>query len=180
MKLIKPTIGIAALALGLALAAPAGAHITFETSSAVIGSSYKAVLRVPHGCQGSDTTRIRIRMPDGAVAVKPQPKPGWTLDLVQGDYAKPETLHDATITSGVREIAWSGDLPDAYYDEFVFRVSLSSSLKPGDTLYFPVVQECKQGTDRWIDTSGKDGVDGPAPGVKLLAPGKASAHGHSH
>ncbi|WP_269496450.1 YcnI family copper-binding membrane protein [Castellaniella sp. S9] len=180
MTYTRSTIGIGALALGLACAAPASAHITFETPSAVVGGSYKAVLRVPHGCKGSDTTRIRVRMPDGAVAAKPQPKPGWTLDLVQGDYAKPETLHGATITSGVREISWSGRLPDAYYDEFVFRVSLASSLKAGDTLYFPVVQECAQGVERWIDTSGKDGADGPAPGIELLAPAKADAHGHSH
>ncbi len=174
MNFLKPTTGIGALALGLALAAPAGAHVTLETPSAAIGSTYKAVLRVPHGCKGSDTTRIRVRIPDGAVAAKPQPKPGWTLDVVQGDYARPEKLHGATITSGVREISWSGDLPDAYYDEFVFRVSLSSSLKPGGTLYFPVVQECKQGVDRWIDTSGKEDAESPAPGIKLLAPAKAS------
>lgn len=173
-------LGIGTLTLGLTLATPAAAHITLEAPSAAIGSTYKAVLRVPHGCQGSDTTRIRVRIPDGAVAAKPQPKAGWTLDLVEGDYAKPETLHGATITSGVREISWSGHLPEAYYDEFVFRVSLSSSLTPGDTLYFPVVQECKEGTERWIDTTGKHSADGPAPGVQLLAPEKADGHGHGH
>lgn len=167
------------LAMGLGLSSPAAAHITLETPNATIGSSYKAVLRVGHGCDGSDTTRVRVRIPEGAIAAKPQPKAGWTLDLVRGDYAQPQTLHGATLTEGVREISWTGDLPDAYYDEFVFRVTLSTSLKAGDTLYFPVVQDCKKGTERWIDTSGKEGTDGPAPGVHLNAP-KAGGHGHSH
>ncbi|ESZ34411.1 hypothetical protein X732_26040 [Mesorhizobium sp. L2C066B000] len=28
------------------------AHITLETKEAAVGSTYKAVLRVPHGCEG--------------------------------------------------------------------------------------------------------------------------------
>lgn len=168
------------LAAGLGVSGPAFAHVTLETPNATIGSSYKAVLRVGHGCDGSDTTRIRVRIPEGAIAAKPQPKAGWTLGLVKGDYAQPQTLHGAKITEGVREISWTGDLPAAYYDEFVFQVTLSASLKAGDTLYFPVVQDCKKGTERWIDTSGQEGgTDGPAPGVHLNA-AKAGGHGHSH
>src|SRR5690606_4621320 len=110
--------GLAALAL---LAPAAQAHITLETQQAAPGSYYKAVLRVPHGCKGADTTQVRVRIPDGVLAVKPMPKAGWELKLVQGKYDQPQTLHGSQVDSGVREISWSGDLPDAYYDEFVFR-----------------------------------------------------------
>ena len=73
----------------------------------------------------------------------------------------------ATTSSGY---AWSqGRLPDEQYDEFVFRGFLASDLEPGQTLYFPVVQECEKGVHRWIEipAPGKDYPE-PAPGLKLL------------
>ena len=103
------------------LASVAQAHVTLETTQATPGSYYKAVLRVGHGCEGADMTRLRVRVPDGVLMVKPQPKAGWTLDLTQGKYAHAESVHGAPVESGVRELSWSGNLPDAYYDEFVFR-----------------------------------------------------------
>ncbi|WP_323018247.1 YcnI family protein [Castellaniella sp.] len=170
-------IGGAAAALFFSLPA-AQAHVTLATGQATVGSYYMAVVRVPHGCQGSDTTRLRVRIPEGVLAVKPQPKAGWKTDIVQGKYDQPQTLHGAKLDQGVREVSWSGALPDAYYDEFVFRAFLSSSLKAGSTLYFPVVQECAQGVDRWINTSGGEEAEGAAPRVKLVAPAAAAGHHH--
>ena len=174
---MKPFLLISSLAVALAAATPASAHITLQTGTAAVGSYYKAVLRVPHGCQGSPTTAIKVRIPEGVISVKPQPKTGWKIDMTRGDYATSYTLHGATITSGVKELSWTGGpLPDDYYDEFVFQAYLAPSLKAGDKLYFPVVQECEQGVDRWIDTSGAKGGDNPAPGLKLTP--KASGHSH--
>ncbi len=167
----------AALALAAALfTIPAFSHVTLETKEAPLESRYKAVLRVPHGCKGSPTIKIRVRIPEGVVGVKPQPKAGWTLETVKGDYAKPYALYGAQVGSGVKEIVWSGGrLPDDYYDEFVFVGYLSSGLTPGATLYFPVVQECEAGVARWIDQPSAerqkpagDHSDTPAPGLKLL------------
>src|SRR5258708_40281803 len=64
------------------------AHITLETQQAPVGASYKAVMRVPHGCEGTATTAIRVRVPDGMIGVKPMPKAGWQLNTVTGKYAK--------------------------------------------------------------------------------------------
>jgi uncharacterized protein YcnI len=153
---------------------PAFAHITLGVKEAPIASGYRAVLRVPHGCGNSATVSVRVRIPEGVIGVKPQPKPGWTLDIVKGDYAKPYRLHGAQVSSGVKEISWTGKLPNDYYDEFVFVSYLSDALKPGAMLYFPVVQECEKGVARWIDIPGKDKKaagehnDTPAPGLKLL------------
>jgi uncharacterized protein YcnI len=169
--------GTAMLAVALAGFLPASralAHITFETRQAPVDSRYKAVLRVPHGCKGSATVKLRVRIPEGVIGVKPQPKPGWTLNIVKGDYAQAYSLYKAKVASGVKEISWSGNLPDDEYDEFVFVGHLSDTLKPGSTLYFPVVQECQQGVQRWIDLPGPDGkaardhADFPAPGLLLL------------
>src|SRR4051794_38785094 len=84
----------------------AQAHVTLENQQAVVGGSYKAVLRVPHGCEGAATTAIRVRMPEGIIAVKPMPKPGWKLDTVNGKYSKPFTIRGAKVTEGVTEISW--------------------------------------------------------------------------
>jgi uncharacterized protein YcnI len=158
----------------VAAATPALAHVTLEAQEARVGASFKAVVRVPHGCAGSATTAIRVKIPDGVIAVKPMPKPGWTLETKTGPYGKTYNhFHNAKLSEGVTEVAWSGGkLPDAYYDEFVFASFLSADLEAGKTLYFPVVQECEKGVHRWIEIpAGKPGehLDEPAPGVKLLA-----------
>jgi periplasmic copper chaperone A len=150
----------------------AHAHITLEKQSAPADTSYKAVLRVPHGCEGSATVRLRVRIPDGVLNVKPQPKPGWTIATVKEKLATPAVLgHGREVTETIREVSWSGGkLPDDYYDEFAFRVELPDT--PGKTIYFPVVQECEKGVERWIEIPqpGKSRRDyeKPAPELKLL------------
>jgi uncharacterized protein YcnI len=146
------------------------AHVTLEQRQAQVGSSYKAVLQVPHGCDGSPTTALRVRIPDGVIDVKPMPKPGWTLNLLKGKYTNAHSFYRAQVSEGTTEIDWSGGrLPDDYYDEFVFHAFLANDLQPGQTLYFPVVQECENGVHRWIEipTEGSDYPE-PAPGLKLM------------
>ncbi|WP_225771592.1 YcnI family protein [Inquilinus sp. Marseille-Q2685] len=168
LKSFIPAFALVALA-----AAPAFAHVTLETQEAPVGATYKAVLRVPHGCEGSPTVRIRVQIPEGVIAVKPMPKPGWTLETVKGKYAASYDYYGTPTSEGVKEVVWSGGrLPDEFYDEFVFRGYLTAGLTPGAHLYFPVVQECEAGVDRWIEipAEGKDADDyeTPAPGLKLL------------
>jgi len=161
-------------ALAAAFTTPAAAHVTLETAEAKVGSHYKAVLRLPHGCEGNATVAVRVKIPDGLIAVKPMPKPGWTLATTTAKYGQPYSfLHNAKHTEGVTEISWSGGkLPDAWYDEFVFQGFIAGELKPGETLYFPVVQECEKGVHRWIEIpeAGKTRGDTrePAPSLKLV------------
>jgi uncharacterized protein YcnI len=152
----------------------ASAHITLDTPDAKAGASYKAVFRVPHGCDGAATVRIAVKIPDGFIAVKPMPHFGWTIDIVTGKYAKAYDYYGSKLDQGVTEVSWSGgNLPDAYYDEFVLRGTFAADL-PAGMVYFPVVQECEGGkADRWIEIPepGKsaDDYETPAPGVKLSA-----------
>jgi periplasmic copper chaperone A len=83
------------------------AHATLETSEAAANSSYKAVIRIAHGCAGSPTTSIKIKIPEGMMNVKPMPKVGWTLSAIKAPYAKPYQNHGKTITEGISEIIWS-------------------------------------------------------------------------
>ncbi|MBB3933799.1 uncharacterized protein YcnI [Kaistia hirudinis] len=172
MKTIK-TLLFAATALALGTAA-ASAHVTLETQEAPVPSTYKAVFRVGHGCEGKPTIKIRVQIPEGVIAVKPQPKPGWTIEKVKAPYAKSYDYYGTPTSEGVKEIVWSGgSLADDEYDEFVLRAYLTGDLKPDTVLYFPVVQECPDGAaERWIEipAAGKsaDDYETPAPGVKLV------------
>ena len=161
-----------AATLAAAAAGAAQAHISLETTEAPVNASYKAVFRVGHGCDGAATTRIRVTIPEGVIAVKPMPKPGWTLETVTGPYAKTYDLYGTPVSEGVTEVVWTGSLPDAFYDEFVFRGRLTDSLSPGSTVSFPVVQECGDTVESWteIPAPGQhaDEPEHPAPGVTLL------------
>jgi uncharacterized protein YcnI len=165
----RAALGAALLCLG---GRAALAHITLETGSAPVQSTYKAVLRVGHGCEGKPTTAIRVRIPEGVIAVKPMPKTGWQLSTVHGAYGKTYDYYGTPLNEGVFEIAWTGgNLPDDWYDEFVFR-GLIAGGEVGSTIYFPVVQECPDGSaHRWIEIpeAGKsaDDYDEPAPGVTI-------------
>lgn len=171
---MKTTI-LAALAVCLAM--PALAHATFETPEAAAGTTYKAVLRVPHGCDGQATQKLAVDIPEGVFAVKPMPKAGWTLETVTGDYAKAYDNHGKEVTSGVRQIIWTGELPDEFYDEFVFRGTIAPDLAPGTVLYFPATQTCADGSVSWVEIPQKGGEKPahPAPGVTVSA-GEAHTH----
>jgi periplasmic copper chaperone A len=162
-------------AASVLLAGSAAAHVTLETREAAVGAPYKAVFKVPHGCKGAPTNAVRVRIPEGVIGVKPMPKPGWRLSTVTGRYARAYPYyHGATLAEGVVEVVWSGgDLPDAFYDEFVLQAFLTEELKPGSPLHFPVVQECPDGaTARWIEVpaEGEDParLEAPAPALRLL------------
>lgn len=160
-------------ALALLGAREAAAHATLETAEAPANSTYKAVLRIPHGCEGKPTIAVRVRVPEGVIAAKPMPKPGWQLTTVKGKYERSYDYFGSQVSEGVVEISWSGgELPDEWYDEFVFRARLTD-FEPGTVLYFPVVQECADGlAHRWIEipAEGKSAHDyeEPAPGVKIV------------
>jgi uncharacterized protein YcnI len=164
--------------IAAALVAPglASAHATLEQASAEAGTFYKAVMRIGHGCEGSPTVKVRIQMPDGVKQAKPMPKAGWQLEAVVQPLDQSYDWYGTTISEDVREVVWSGgNLPDHFYDEFVFRAKLPDT---GDqTLYFKTVQECESGIHRWIEIpeAGKtaDDYPEPAPALKLTVPREA-------
>ena len=68
MTLLGAALGAAGALAGVTIAY---AHITLENQQAAVGASYKAVLRVPHGCDGSATVAVHVRIPEGFLGVKP-------------------------------------------------------------------------------------------------------------
>ena len=148
------------------------AHVTLETKEAAPGTSYKAVLRIGHGCEGEPTTVMRVQIPDGVIAVKPMPKPGWQLEVVKDKYERPYDYFGSELTEGVRQIAWSGgELRDDFYDEFVF-VGRLADFATGTVLHFPTVQDCAGGVHRWIEIPAPgqdpDELEEPAPQLEIV------------
>jgi periplasmic copper chaperone A len=162
-------------AICLIVASPASAHVLLDQGGqAVIGGNYKAIFVVPHGCAGSATIRLRVQIPEGVIVTQTETKAGWTVDEAKGKYAAEYDYRGAKVAEGVKEVAWSGGkAPDKTREEFVIDTFLTEGLKPDASLFFPVVQECEQGTSRWIEIP-PDGAQHshdlkrPAPGVKLL------------
>ncbi|MCU0830571.1 MAG: DUF1775 domain-containing protein [Rhizobiaceae bacterium] len=180
------TVSFAALAAMFLLPSAALAHASLEQGEAQNGS-YKAVLRIPHGCDGKATHTVRVEIPEGFIGAKPMPKPGWELTLEKGDYAKTYVNHGSEVKSGLKTVTWSGgNLPDDQYDEFVVRGTLSG-FEPGATAYFKTTQLCDGGEVAWVEipAEGQDPHDlkGPAPSLKIAAAStgdQANASSHSH
>jgi len=177
---------IAALFLGATTlaATDAAAHATLETAEVAAGTTYKAVMRIPHGCDGKPTTAVSIEIPEGVIAAKPMPKAGWNLETEWGAYATTHDYYGTPMSEGVRLIRWSGgELPDDFYDEFVFRARITGGLA-GHTLAFKTVQDCPGGARvAWTEIAapGQDPHDlaRPAPTLTVLAANKGG-HGHNH
>jgi uncharacterized protein YcnI len=177
----KSLLAAAALALPLAFATEAAAHATFAEKEVVQNQTARLTIRVPHGCGDEATLRVRVQIPEGVISAQPMVKAGWTLETVTGPYSTAHEVHGRTVTEGVREIIWSGELPAAFYDEFVFRARVTEQVPAGEVLYIPVVQECANGAERWIEIPGagqtSDDLEDPAPGVMVLPAGH-TGQGH--
>lgn len=168
------TIGAAVAAACLVTSQAASAHATLAVPEGRPNTSYRAVVQIGHGCDGSPTTAIRVTIPDGVIAVHPMPKPGWSLATTKGPYGKDYSYFGRTLTEGVKEVVWSGSsLPDEFYDEFTFMARITDDYQPGTVLRFPVVQECQAGARNWVQmpAPGQDAreLKEPAPGIRIVA-----------
>jgi uncharacterized protein YcnI len=181
---MRPQLPLLAAAFAALALTPYGAlaHPSLQPREAKVGASHRVVISIPHGCDGSATVRVRVVIPEGVIGVKPMLKPGWTITAVRGPYARSYPhYHGQTLTEGVKEVIWSGRLPDDHFDDFVFSAFLSDTLPAGQRLYFPTFQECEKGEHQWtgIPAPGQDAhaLPSPAPGVALLPASRKAAAG---
>jgi periplasmic copper chaperone A len=173
-----------ALALGLACSVSSSfSHVVLADQAALAGTSYRATLRVGHGCDGSPVTALRVSIPNGFTGAKPMPKAGWTLTTKVGKLSKPYDDHGKQVSEGLLEVIWTAAskdswLQDAWYDEFVLRGSLPKEAGP---MWFKVLQTCEKGSIDWAETpaSGNStkGLKFPAALLELIESG-AAAHQH--
>ena len=142
----------AALSLGLvaAVAAPAFAHVGAEGSTkdgvTTIEFSFK------HGCGESPTTGLRIQLPPGTTAVKAEDPAGWTSKVTD------------------TELTWTGG-PAVNGTRTAFEASMKLTGADGDTVFFPTIQSCTEGTEDWIDKDPDPEGEHAAPRIVLGATG---------
>lgn len=178
---LRSLVAVASFGVG-ALAAPALAHVGLEAPEAARGKSYKAVLKVPHGCEGSPTHTVRVEIPEGFIGAKPMPKAGWQVKTVKGAYARSYGYYHGPLAEGVKEIEWSGgSLPDDFYDEFVAAGYVAKEVEQ-DALYFKVVQVCDKGELAWneVPQGGANPHSLKAPAAVLRIAAADDHGGHDH
>jgi uncharacterized protein YcnI len=138
----------------LSFASPVLAHVDPDPEEAQAGSQLSVGFTVQHGCDGSPTVQLDMRLPEGVTGAQPEPPEGWT----------------GTVESDVITFT-GGPLPDD--QELTFRVLMTLPPTPDTTIYFPFVQRCEVGEIRWIaipsDGSGTE-LDEPAPAMRLTGP----------
>ncbi len=142
------------LLAGLWAATPASAHVTLADPSAPAGSIQAERFRIGHGCSGSPTTALRIEFPAGITGAKPQPKPGWTVDIEHAG-------------ERVSAVTWKGGaLASDMFDEFVILMKLPAT--PG-VILFPATQTCETSEEHWIAPP-EGHPKNPAPVLTVTAP----------
>ena len=175
MKALLPTLAL------LVFASAARAHVTLDQPEAPARSSYRAVFKVSHGCDGAATTEIAVTLPEGLRGAKPMPKPGWTLTTQRRPLKTPYDSHGKAVTDELAEARWvansaADQWPDAWYDEFVLRASLPA--EPGE-LAFQVRQVCTRGEWHWAELPSAANPKPRAPAVRLkVVPAPTGGHVH--
>jgi uncharacterized protein YcnI len=151
-----PSVALAAMAL-LAVGSPAAAHIDPDPKQAQAGSRLVVGFTVEHGCDGSPTVQLDMRLPAGVVDAVAEPVDGWVGSV--------DTTPDGTIVTFV-----GGPLADDV--EGTFGVAMTLPPTPDTTIHFPFVQRCEVGEIRWIGipTEPGDDLDEPAPAMILTGP----------
>jgi periplasmic copper chaperone A len=161
----------------------AWAHVSIETPFTTASASTKVVLRVGHGCDGSATTALQVRIPAGFRGAKPMPKAGWALTTKAEPLAVPYTSHGKVVSEEVAIITWTALSPstflsDSHYDEFVLLGQAPDSVGPA---WFKVLQTCENGKNDWSETpaqgTDRKGLKQPAALLDVRAKGTGE---HQH
>ena len=80
------------------------------------GSYSQSNMRIPHGCNGSDTTSVRVSIPANLSSVKPQKVAGWTMTIAKRPLAVPITSESgASITDEVDSVSMTLYLHLCYF-----------------------------------------------------------------
>jgi periplasmic copper chaperone A len=173
MKITTTRVAAATGVLTLALAGTAGAHITANPGEAPSDGYATVSFQVPHGCEESPTTQVRIQIPPSVPSTTPSVHPLWDVATKEGKKNKVE-LHGETITRGVSEVIYTAKqpLPPDRLDSFAVSLKLPAG-EEGESVYFPTIQRCEKGQTRWIQIPAEgesaEELEEPAPAVVLTA-----------
>lgn len=160
--LVMRRVGVVAaalLALLVATALPALAHVTLRADNTEPEGFAVYTVRVPNESESANTVSIEVQMPEGFGASRVKPMPGW----------------DISLADGVLTIEATGDNPGIAPGEFQeFQFQARNPAEPGD-LVFPAIQTYDDGeVANW---TGPEDADEPAPVVTIGAPAEGEDDG---
>jgi uncharacterized protein YcnI len=168
-------------ALALAVVGPASAHVTVSPSTTEAGAYSILTFSVPHGCDGSATTKLTIKLPEDVVEATPTRNPFYDVAKVTKKLDTPITAEDGDqITEKVDQIVYTAKtpLPDGQRDAFEVSMQIPEG-DAGKTLTFPAIQTCEQGETAWTEVPAAgaptDSVEHPAPAFQVTAAGGTEA-----
>ena len=152
----------AALSSGLAFA-----HVGV-TSPGFANQTQVLTFSVGHGCEGADTSRIEVTIPEGVTSVRAVPNVFGAVEVKKDD------------TGVVKSVVWTSSQPRAS-DDFYYQLQIRAKLPdaPFTTLLFPTKQTCNNDGNEiisdWSATpeeaeAAGDSEEGPlpAPTVAIL------------
>ena len=162
---------VAGGALAVAVPTAASAHVTVDPVELVAGDHGVLTFAFSHGCENSPTTSLTITMPDGLASVAPTMDGDWSVEVERGDDGLVSSVTYTAVTP----------VPVDLRGAVSMAVGLDDSTP--DTLVFPVLQTCVDGSTAWTQVAekGEDphSLDAPAP-VVTVAPAAAGEHdGHA-
>jgi uncharacterized protein YcnI len=168
----------AGLLIAAFAAAPASAHVTITPTDTSAGAFTVLTVSVGHGCEGSPTTALDIRIPEQILSVTPTLLPGWQVEKKMVQLDEPvEDAHGNSVTERVGQVVYTADEPLADGYRAAMELSLQLPETVGETLAFPVVQKCSEGETAWTEQAAEgqdpETLEHPAPTVTITEVGAA-------
>lgn len=153
--------------------APASAHVGVKSDTTNAGETAIVTFGFGHGCGDSPTTALVIQVPEQFNSVTPVFAPGWSIEVEKEELDEPITGgHGEEITERTATVTFTADesIENNIYAMVSLRLSLPEDAA-GETIYFPVIQECEEGETGWIEIpqEGEDGdsLESPAPSIEI-------------
>jgi periplasmic copper chaperone A len=161
----------AALAVALALAPAAGAHVTLQPEQAPAGGFTRLDVRVPNERDNAGTTKVEVQFPPGFLFVSYEPVPNWDIEIAMRKLDKPVEQFGEQITEEVDRVTFTGNgeagvIQPGEFQDFGLSLGMPEG-KVGSKLTFKALQTYSNGeVVRWI---GPPDAEEPAPQVELTA-----------
>ena len=155
---------------------PAAAHVKSKADTYAAGSTAIVTFGFSHGCGESPTTAMVFQVPGQFNSVNPVFAPGWTIEVEKEALATPVSgTHGEEITERVSIVTFTADEPieGGIYATVSLRLTLPEDAV-GETIAFPVIQECEDGENAWIEIAQEgedaDTLEFPAPVIEVTEP----------
>ena len=164
MKLVVKCL-VTAVALGCAVSAQA--HVSVANGPIFSDKNNVITLNIPHGCDGVDTYRVEVTLPEDFSSTRPMDSAFWQASVVEND------------EGNITQLIWLKDVDKIILeDDNLYQVTFRSRVPdlPFSKAYFPTVQYCRnaQGeelTSEWTAIAQEHGSHAanakPAPSLTI-------------